>query len=47
MHKPLVSEQDLEDAANDVVTDEDDGSVPVYDGTSGPINPNDLINNII
>ena len=48
MHKPLVSEQDLQDAENNIVAaDDDDNSVPIYDGSSGPINPNDLINNII
>ena len=46
MHKPLVSEDELDDATAQV-TNEDDNSVPIYDGTAGPIDPNDLINNII
>ena len=45
MHQPLVSEQDLEDATNEVQEQVDD-SIPIFDGTN-PIDPNDLINNAI
>ena len=45
MHQPLVSEQELKDAEESVAqAQDDDNSVPIYDGTSGPINPDDLIN---
>ena len=43
MHQPLVSEQDLEEAAK--ANGEDDG-VPIYDGTT-PIDPNELLNNTL
>ena len=46
MHQPLVSEQELQDAAAGAAAEaqNDDNTVPIYDGTSGPINPDDLIN---
>ena len=46
MHKPLVSEQDLEDAENNAVAEETDDSVPIFDGTNQPIDPNAFITNI-
>ncbi len=45
MHQPVVSEHELEEAAN-VDDDYEDNSVPIYDGTA-PINPNDFIRDII
>ena len=46
MHKPLVSEQDLEDAENNAITEATDDSVPIFDGTNQPIDPNAFITNI-
>ena len=41
MHQPLVSEEDLAEAAS--AAQADDG-VPIYDGTAKPIDPNELLN---